>query len=488
MRLPYFYQQMLSFLGVILILVNVSIFSFYRLAYNSALETYEDRLFLYAELIIESYDQQTDFSGEELLLKSQDVSFMIVDHHGRLLFPTNVLDSNQRIIPNHIQDLVNGQRYSEIIETNEELFASPDDMIVYVPFFEEETGNYEGFVAVTTPLSVIAQGIDILENHLLTATLISTIIAIILSAILSVYQVKRINRMKRATKEVAEGNYNIRLEHKNRDEIDALSRDFNKMILALSKTQKELEDQEELRATFMQDAAHEMRTPLTTINGLLEGLEHGVISEENQQRSIQLMSKETKRLIRLVNENLHYENLRSRNQKINKNLIPMSDVFEETSIQMKRLAEKENNKLVFHLDENEINIFADYDRLKQILVNLLKNAIQFTSHGTIEVNGLKTKYGTRITIKDDGIGMSDDEVKKIWERFYKADLSRANTTYGESGLGLSIVYQIVDQHGGLISVQTKKGKGTTFIIDFPDSKEQEELLHQEKTNDIIEDA
>jgi len=101
------------------------------------------------------------------------------------------------------------------------------------------------------------------------------------------------------------------VEHGDRDELDALSRDFNKMVLALEETEKALNRQEERRTTFMQDAAHEMRTPLTTINGLLEGLEHNVIAENNRLRSIQLMRKETTRLIRLVNENLDYENIRS---------------------------------------------------------------------------------------------------------------------------------------------------------------------------------
>ena len=212
-----------------------------------------------------------------------------------------------------------------------------------------------------------------------------------------------------------------------------------------------------------------MRTPLTTINGLLEGLEYDVIPESQRLRSIQLMRKETKRLIRLVNENLDYENIRSNRIMLNKHTLPVSEILDEIKEQMTTIAESSNNTL--QIDSLEgLTVYADYDRFKQILVNLIKNAIQFTENGTIKVSGQKTDKGTRISIQDTGIGMTEEQMKNIWDRYYKADVSRTNTRYGESGLGLSIVQQLAELHQAHLTVESQLNKGTTFAIEFPDSK------------------
>lgn len=284
---------------------------------------------------------------------------------------------------------------------------------------------------------------------------------------------------------MAEGEYDVRVEHGDRDELDALSRDFNKMVLALEETEKALNRQEERRKTFMQDAAHEMRTPLTTINGLLEGLEHNVIAENNRLRSIQLMRKETTRLIRLVNENLDYENIRSNHIKLNKTHISLKNIFSEIRYQMDKLADESNNQLEI-AEANELTVYADYDRLKQIFVNLIKNAIQFTENGKVSVKAWKSEYGTVIEIADTGIGMSEEQLANIWERYYKADASRRNTKYGESGLGLSIVQQLITLHDARIDVTSEEGVGTTFRLEFPDSPEQAQGLNRQGKKDLIE--
>src|SRR5699024_1418519 len=136
-----------------------------------------------------------------------------------------------------------------------------------------------------------------------------------LSFIISYYSTKRIKRLSRATQKVASGNFNVQIEHKDSDEIDQLAENFNKMVQALKQSNEEVKAQEERRDQFMADAAHEMRTPLTTINGILEGLQYDAIPEDSKPKSIALMQRETKRLIRLVNENLDYEKIRNRSEE-----------------------------------------------------------------------------------------------------------------------------------------------------------------------------
>ena len=121
--------------------------------------------------------------------------------------------------------------------------------------------------------------------------------------------------------------------------------------------------------------------------------------------------------------------------------------------------------------DKDFSVYADYDRFVQILVNITKNANQFTDNGEILVKAWNEGKKAIVEISDTGIGIDESEIKEIWERFYKADVSRKSTKYGESGLGLAIVKSLVDSHRGKISVKSEVGKGTTFRVVFPGESE-----------------
>ena len=184
------------------------------------------------------------------------------------------------------------------------------------------------------------------------------------------------------------------------------------------------------------------------------------------------MRKETKRLIRLVNENLDYENIQSNRIVLRKQHFPLDEAMIEISEQLSKVAADSNNEIVIQENLDEIMVYADFDRFKQIIVNLIKNAIQFTQDGTITIDAIETKEWTKISITDTGIGMTEEHIQNIWDRYYKVDPSRKNTKYGESGLGLPIVKQLVGLHDGEINVQSKLGEGTRVIIEFPRKKQE----------------
>lgn len=123
----------------------------------------------------------------------------------------------------------------------------------------------------------------------------------------------------------------------------------------------------------------------------------------------------------------------------------------------------QNDELAVDLPK-VLRVYADYDRFVQIMFNIIQNAIQFTKNGKIEISGRRLPKGAEFAIKDNGIGMTKEQTEQIWERFYKADRSRMNTQYGESGLGLAIVHHLVELHGGTIKVASELGKGTTFTL------------------------
>ena len=273
--------------------------------------------------------------------------------------------------------------------------------------------------------------------------------------------------MKNATNEIAQGNYDIHLTNHSKDELDDLSENFNKMADSLQASQEEIKEQEERRKKFLADAAHEMRTPLTTINGLLEGLAYDAIPEEDRQHSIELMQHDTKRLIRLVNDNLNYEKIRTNQIKMDRKIFDASEVLYNLKDQLEPNAQDQGDVIEVKTPQ-PLRVYADYDRFVQVMFNVIQNAVQFTQHGHIQVTGERLPKGAQFKITDTGIGMTEEQLKNIWERFYKADRSRMSTKYGESGIGLSLVRQLVELHHGTIKVHSKIHQGTTFVIFFPD--------------------
>jgi signal transduction histidine kinase len=215
----------------------------------------------------------------------------------------------------------------------------------------------------------------------------------------------------------------------------------------------------------MADVSHEMRTPLTTISGVIEGLKNDMIPEEDKERGINLVNQEAKRLIRLVNENLDYDKIRSNQIQLFREDIQLLEILEIIQEQLSILAEEKNDQILVDVAP-DVFVNADYDRLIQILINITKNSIQFTSDGTIWLRGRKQENETIIEVEDTGIGIDPKDVENIWHRFYKADISRTSNPYGEFGLGLSIVKQLVLLHNGEIDVFSEEGKGTKFIIRF----------------------
>ncbi len=149
-------------------------------------------------------------------------------------------------------------------------------------------------------------------------------------------------------------------------------------------------------------------------------------------------------------------------------------VLENIVEQLSGNAKKKNNTLKL-LSTEPVFIYADHDRFTQIIFNITQNAIQFTENGNVELTIYRVDKATRVKIKDTGIGMSNEQKRFIFERFYKADPSRNNVGTGESGLGLAIVYSLVNQHHGQIEVDSQANKGTTFTLTFFDLKSKKEV-------------
>ncbi len=484
----YLYQQLLAFWVLILVVLTIVGFSFFSFTLHSLEENNYSQLYSYAKSMQTNYmhfsdDQQTFRSPQDALLASlnltesvlanQDVSFFLVDTDQNLIYP-NLPGKKIQIDSSDWEHLKDPNFKGRLAATeSSNLFGQDiDTSYIIIPFYTRYNA-FSGALIASQPAGNIRKTMLPLKENLIKGFLISSVVALFLSYFLASYQVKRINRLKKATKEISNGNFDIQVTMKQRheDEIQELAEDFNKMASSLKAYQREVEEQEERRMQFMADASHEMRTPLTTINGLIEGLTYHAIPEDKRENALRLMGNETQRLIRLVNENLDYEKIRTNQITMVIKSFSGKEALENIATQMQGKAEKKNNQLQTNIPE-DVTVYADYDRFMQIVVNILQNAIQFTENGKITLGLNSVKDGVEVTVSDTGIGMSEEEQKNIWDRYFKVDPSRKNTKYGESGLGLPIVQQLVKLHHGKISLQSELGKGTTFTIYLPNEGPQ----------------
>ncbi|SFH69529.1 sensor histidine kinase [Pisciglobus halotolerans] len=473
MKLRYFYQQMIAFFTVIATLLIILAIVFLQFAKKSVYQETEDQLYGYAEALIASNLQENQLKEATFILKNQNVGITVFNEQNRMTFPKTNTPYKSDLSSEYYKKLANGERLSLSFRDTDFMGNPVEIALVYLPFFSQADSSFEGFIGVSAPISYLNANLAALRKNLFIAFICSMIGAIVIGFIFAKYQVGRINRLRNATHKVAKGNFDINLENRERDEFDELAEDFNSMAQSLEASQKEIERQEERRRQFMADAAHEMRTPLTTVNGLLEGLEHDMIPENQKKRSIQLMQNETKRLIRLVNENLDYEKIRSNQIYLNKQTFNAKKALEMITEQLHEKAESSRDQLTLDCPDDVV-VYADYDRFMQIMVNILQNAIQFTTDGQIHIRGRQETDASVFELSDNGIGMSEEQVRNIWERYYKADVSRKSTKYGESGLGLAIVHQLVQLHQGKIEVESELGKGSTFTLTFPAKKQETE--------------
>jgi two-component system sensor histidine kinase ResE len=220
---------------------------------------------------------------------------------------------------------------------------------------------------------------------------------------------------------------------------------------------------ERMRRDFVANVSHELRTPMTSIQGFVEALIDGLAEDkESQDRYLNVILDETVRLNRLVNDLLDLSRLETRQLKWPMEPVSLHPLLNQVVTKLQTQFEKQQIQAVIDCPENLPVVLGNRDRIQQILINLLGNAISFTpSGGRITLTAREDGDFIRISVSDTGIGIPASEQDKIWERFHKVDKARTRSL-GGTGLGLSIVKQIVDAHGGTVGLYSTPGAGSTF--------------------------
>ena len=273
------------------------------------------------------------------------------------------------------------------------------------------------------------------------------------------FLVRPIVQLTEATKRMAKGHFDFEIPTKRKDEIGVLSRSFNEMA-------KELGKLDRMRKEFVANVSHEIQSPLTSITGFSKALRQKKLTEENQDHYLAIIEEESERLSRLSRNLLRLSSLQHEQAKLTINSYRLDEQLRNVIISLEPQWNAKKMDLVVDLDTMIIQ--ADEDLLKQVWINLLNNGINFTpEHGKLIIRGKKADGKAVVSIIDNGIGIPEEERSDIFKPLYKVDKSRNSSVKG-NGLGLSIVKQIVDLHGGEIGVSGRTDStGAIFTIYIP---------------------
>ena len=297
---------------------------------------------------------------------------------------------------------------------------------------------------------------------------IALIISLIASWLISRQISNPLNKLFNTAQHIADGNYHQRvdlpadLQESQMDEIQRLSLGFNQMASSLEKT-------EEMRKQLIADISHELRTPLTTIKGSIEGLIDGVLPAQNET-FVNILVEAT-RLQRLVDDLQELSRLEGGTFSLTLQIFSLPTFLEKVYKQYKLLFDEKGIRFENEFSTDLGEMKADPDRLRQILINLLSNAMNYTPTGGVVLLKVQMmQQFVQFQVNDNGIGISPEHLPHIFTRFYRADKSRARSA-GGSGIGLTITKHLVEAHGGTIQAfSAGPGKGSKFTFTIPMSK------------------
>jgi signal transduction histidine kinase len=442
---------LLSYFVVILISLLLTGFLFYQFLIFYTLRAKKIELRRQAEITAEIVERSWEGGNfsisqralllEEKLLKVKIFLVPFLERKAERRFPLNW------------EKLRSGQ--TQTLE--KKLPQSGRAIVVAVPL--ERNGKFFGALVLVTTFRELALTQLPFLYILLLSILLSFFISLGIGSYLSLRISTPLKELKEKALEMAKGNFEAEVEVTSGDEIGLLARAFNYLG-------KSLKQMYEVHRNLLANVSHELKIPLTSIEGYAQALLEGVVKDETKRRkSLEIIREEAKRLSRLVSQLLTLSALDAKKLKLNLQAVKLKDILGKLSERYKEEALRKG--LTFSISiRGEEKVFADPDRLEQVLTNLLDNAFKSTEKGRVSLSVEKRGREVAIEVGDTGAGIPKEDLPHIFERFYRVERSRSRKS-GGTGLGLAIAREIVEAFGGRIEVKSKLGEGTTFIITLP---------------------
>jgi signal transduction histidine kinase len=337
---------------------------------------------------------------------------------------------------------------------------SPDELATATPI--EVEGDSVGFLLRNPQLRSFSEPEEAFLRQvsliIVPVAILACAVAIILGFFLTWQLTGPLRRLTAAAQAIAAGDLSQRVDIRSEDELGQLGQAFDDMADSLDRTEK-------LRQNMVADIAHELRTPLSVMRGNLEAILDGVF--EPTEENISSIHKETVLLTRLVDDLQELALAEAGELRIEREPTDLRALIERTVRSVSPQADRDNLTIVKDLPDDLPSVSVDPQRIGQVMFNLLDNALRHSPQGgTVTVKAREQEGALQVDVTDQGPGLSDEELSLVFERFYRGDKARARAT-GGAGLGLTIVKQLVEAHGGRVWAESEAGKGATFSFALP---------------------
>ncbi len=338
-----------------------------------------------------------------------------------------------------------------------------DHFIVGIPIVAKNEFNEEEIVAFVFAASS-AQSVKAFRQDVVRVVIIVVIIAAAI-ALVAVYmityqQVRPLRHMAHTVARFASGDYGARVRYRSSNEVGQLAQAFNEMAEAIAASEK-------MHRSFIANVSHELKTPMQTISGFIDGILDGTIPADRQSQYLRIVSTETKRLARLVRSMLALSRIDSGEMQLNISRFDLTNTVFTTLLSFEQKIEEKRIEILGMEDLRQMHIKGDQDLIHQVVYNLVENAVKFTNEdGYIKIKIRQRGTDMYVAICNSGMGIPSTDINHIFDRFYKTDKSRSQDKTGV-GLGLYIVKTIITLHGGKIEARSQEGSYCEFEFHLP---------------------
>ncbi|MCI8388643.1 MAG: cell wall metabolism sensor histidine kinase WalK [Clostridiales bacterium] len=391
---------------------------------------------------------------------NEDIIILVSDANGGILLTADKSEPGY-INSNVSIDIMSKLSYSGKQTVSSDLggvFTSKH-LVRAIPIYDAD-GIFVGAIFVCSPLQEFDQLIETMIK-----TIIMSCLWVMLAALLAVYFISEkiidpLKQMSKAAKNFAAGKFDVRIPVKGRDEVAELATAFNNMAASLANL-------EDMRRTFLANVSHDLRTPMTTISGFIDGIIDGAIPPEKHEYYLDVIRTEIRRLSRLVISLLDITRIQAGERKFNKTAFDICEMARLILISFEQKLDAKKLDVEFECVKDKMIVYADRDAIYQILYNICDNAIKFSRDGgKYRISILEKDRKVYISVFNEGIGIPAEELPFVFERFYKSDKSRGLDKTGV-GLGLYIAKTIIDAHEEEIWVKSVYGENCEFVFTLP---------------------
>jgi len=420
--------------------------------YNKTFEHQVERLIdHFREAAEQGWDDETLLTSLEMSMNQENRQILLFNQEGNAVYNKGFLES-LGVSDDIVQDILEGATMNQRIRT-------VDSEVIYMmsaPIMIPDAESREHAIVI------LFHEFDRESGQIVLINFITSLVTITFTAIIIFFVSRKITaplrKMRNSTMQFAKGDFSHRIKVEGKDEIGQLAQTFNHMA-------EELGSLDQLRKDFVANVSHDLRSPLTSIRGFLGAMIDGTIPAEKQNHYLSIMRHETDRLMKLVNDLLDTASLEAGNWKLEKRHYNVSEQLRMILAKMDPHASEHKIEMELTTDE-EVFVFADEGRMEQVWINILQNALQNSDEDSrIDLKLTENQDGVEVRICDQGKGMTEEELEHMWDRFYKTDKARSKKS--GTGIGLSIVKQIIDLHNATIEVNSKINNGTEIIIVLP---------------------